>query len=148
MTSRPNPNSSTAGVPGSGRRMVKMTELTRLAANTAIVVRTGRWIATVNSPTSIAPPASSEYVETAISTSVRPTGQRRRSQTAITATAPVTWSAVNNHSGSAGGPGSCSRESVTSRPNTAATRNSPMSTSQSRRLRRTRFAPVPSTCRT
>src|SRR4029453_8577956 len=52
-----------------------------LSANTAAVVRGGRWIATVSRLSSIAPETVSEKVNSTISTRASPTGQRRRTHT-------------------------------------------------------------------
>ena len=98
------------------------------------MVRGGRCTATVNSATTMAPPATSEKVERAISTRASPTGQRRRSHSPAQLSAPAITSAVSSQVGTGADVSSC--PPMTSSPKTTATRNSNVSTTQSRRLRR------------
>ena len=82
----------------------------------------------------MAPDTTSEKVENATSTRASPTGQRRRSHSPAQPSAPATTSAVNSQPG--GSVDDSRRPPITSSPKITATRNSRVSTTQSRGRRR------------
>ena len=103
----------------------------------AIVVRGGRWMATVSVATTTAPATTSEKVENASSTRASPTGQRRRSHSPAQPSPPAITSAVNSQV--AGMVDESRRPPITSSPKIVAARNSHVSTTQSRGRRRGRL---------